>query len=221
MRIKSLSIQVIFTFMMLTLIMCIPKEQSSDDAAIALFLLSSEAVNSEGLNCKLQEQSTITQGSPTTTQVNATSTRCWMLVSLERSGIQLGSNEKDWDLRFKRFVIGTNSGTSGSEKGAACDTGLTDFAVISVANKAACNTESNFKIDSIQSQDGAGFGNVNDSANTALFNWYNYNNTTLTAKANVYIVRGSNGSSLFKLQMLDYYSSAGTSGYPQFRWAKL
>lgn len=101
---------------------------------------------------------------PDTSEVNATSTRCWMLLSLNSGGIQVDTN---------------------------------------------------------QSQDGAGFADVNDSASPVLFNWYTYNNTILTAKNNVYVIRDSNGTSFFKLQMLDYYSSSGTSGYPKFRWAKL
>ena len=194
---------------------------SDEDVALALLLLNTDATQSESGNCSLRENGVVTSGSPLRTQVNASSTRCWMLISLENNGIQIAGNEANWDLRFRRFVIGTNSGTSGSGQSAACDTGLTDFNVVNAGNKGNCSSNSEFIIDSIQTQEGAGFADVNDSANSVLFNWYSYNNTVLTAKTNVYIIRGSNGITIFKLQMLDYYSAAGTSGYPQFRWSRL
>jgi len=139
-------------------------DTSEEDAAVAFFLLSSEGNQTQNRNCNLRENNVVTSGSPLTSEVNATSTRCWMLLSLNSGGIQVDTN---------------------------------------------------------QSQDGAGFADVNDSASPVLFNWYTYNNTILTAKNNVYVIRDSKGTSFFKLQMLDYYSSSGTSGYPKFRWAKL
>lgn len=152
------------------------------------------------------------------TTVNATSTRTWVFVNLNANGIQVLEADS-WDLRFRRFLIGTNSGTSGSGSGAACKTGITNFTA--VTNATACSTS--FQVDSMQSQTGGGggAGDVNDSANPELFEWYTYNNTILTAKSEVYIVRGKDGVKKFKLQMRDYYSTAGTSGYPTFRWAKL
>ena len=52
--------------------------------------------------------------------------------------------------------------------------------------------------------------------------WYDYDVTThvLTPREVVYVVRGGNGR-YYKLEMLDYYHSAGTAGYPAFRWAAL
>jgi len=152
------------------------------------------------------------------TTVNATSTRNWVFVNLNGSGIQVLEADS-WDLRFRRFLIGTNSGTSGSGSGAACKTGLTNFNAVTIVT--TCSTS--FQVDSIQSQTGGGggAGDVNDSANPEMFEWYSYNNTILTAKSEVYIVRGKDGTKKYKVQMTDYYSMAGTSGYPTFRWAKL
>lgn len=196
-------------------------DTSEEDAAVAFFLLSSEGNQTQNRNCNLRENNVVTSGSPLTSEVNATSTRCWMLLSLNSGGIQVDTNSIDWDLRLRRFVIGTNSGSSGPGQGGSCDTGLTDFASVTTGNRGNCASLSNFQVDTNQSQDGAGFADVNDSASPVLFNWYTYNNTILTAKNNVYVIRDSKGTSFFKLQMLDYYSSSGTSGYPKFRWAKL
>lgn len=208
--------------LILLLLDCNSKPNTSEeDAAVAFFLLSSESNQSQNGNCSIRENSVITSGSPLVSEVNATSTRCWMLFSLNSGGIQVDPNSINWDLRLRRFVIGTNSGSSGSGQGGSCDTGLTDFANVTTGNRGNCATLSNFKVDSNQSQDGAGFSDVNDSASPVLFDWYTYNNTILTAKNNVYVIRDSKGTSFFKLQMLDYYSSSGTSGYPKFRWAKL
>ena len=57
----------------------------------------------------------------------------------------------------------------------------------------------------------------------ALKEWYDYNSSThvLTAKDDVYLIRSSDGGSIYKIQMTDYYSESGTSGYPTFRWESL
>ncbi len=52
--------------------------------------------------------------------------------------------------------------------------------------------------------------------------WYDYDQEThiLTPKDQVYIVQSVSGD-YFKLQILDYYDDAGTSGYLKFKWATI
>jgi len=203
---------------------CKEKKSSEEEALALLLLLNSESSQvSSGSNqgCPIREDAIVlTSGDEV--RVNASSSRCWMLVRLRGgTATQIAPGSDDWDIRLRRFVIGTNSGTSGGGSGGACDTGLTDFAGVNSGNLGNCANSANFQVDSIQTQQGAGFGDVNDSANPVLFNWYSYTIGVLTAKDNVYILRGKDGSSLLKFQMRGYYSQAGTSGYPTFRWAPL
>ena len=208
----------IIFFTLLNLIKCNSNKQKQDN--LALFLILSDSFTGSNPNTEFDKLITTTQESSGVylTVVNATSTKSWTLVDLKAQAKYSATN---WDLRFKRFVIGTNSGSSGNLLAAACDSGLTVFQA--VTENTSCKTGTNFEVDIPMSQTGggSGAGDVNESASPVLFNWYNYSNTILTAKTNVYLIRGSDGNSLFKLQMTDYYSKSGTSGYPSFRWSKL
>jgi hypothetical protein len=201
------------------LTVCSPTGKASDDAvASALILLdpnvrgtSNTATTSAGT-----VETSVSNGVYATV-ANASSSSEWVYVSLKEGGKKAGSSSQ-WDLRFKRFVIGTNSGTSGSGNGGSCDTTKTDLSDASITSS-ICT----IAVDSTQSQtsDG-GFGSANDSASPSMFVWYNYDGTThlLKTKNLVYLIRGSEGT-YYRLQMLDYYSSAGTSGYMKFSWKSL
>lgn len=195
-------------------------DKSENSSAIALLLVDSDFLASpqRGTAAPANQVKTTVRNGSFLTEVNATSSRHWVYVDLKQGGVAVLA-DGNWDLRFKRFVIGTNGGTSGTGRGGACDTGLIHFVNVGIATTCLNGT---ILADTIQSQDGEGFGDVNESANPALFHWYAYTNTILKAKENVYIIQGSDGLSRFKLQMTDYYSrQAGTSGYPTFRWERL
>lgn len=210
---------VIVPICILFAINCVGEKKASEDAlASALLLVAPVSTGSANTT-------TLSSGSVETTQtsgihttiVNASSTAEWVYVSLKESGKKTSSTSQ-WDLRFKRFVIGTNSGTSGTGSGGSCDTSKTNLSDANI-NAATCS----LVIDSVQSQTGdGGFGNANDSASPSMFSWYNYDGSThlLTSKGLVYLIMGSEGS-LYRLQMLDYYSSAGTAGYMKFNWKSL
>lgn len=207
---------ILIIFLSFFLMQCEQKKQE-DTAAAALLIL--EGGFGLGEDTALNKVSTKEESAGVfLTTVNATSSKNWVFVNLNGNGVQVLEADS-WDMRFRRFLIGTNSGTSGSGLGGACKTGITNFS--SVTNATACSTS--FQVDSVQSQTGGGggAGDVNDSANPEMFEWYTYNSTILTAKSEVYLVKGKDGTKKYKVQMTDYYSSAGTSGYPTFRWAKL
>lgn len=196
---------------------CSQKTQKDSNPALALLVLDGSDI-SQITSENLDKVSTINEGSQTfKTIVNATSTRQWVYFRF-MDGKQVSSSSDDWDLRFKRFVIGSNSGTSGTKNAGVCNTNYMDFSL--VTSSTICT---NFIADTQQSQTGggSGMGDVNESANPSLFDWYNYSNTILTSKGLVYVVRNSFGNAYYKLQILDYYSQAGTSGYITFRWAKI
>lgn len=218
MKTKFLQI-ILFCFVIIS---CSQKENKEDPSLVLLLLnLESSQITSNNSNkdCDIFENS-IQQKGQQEYMVNATSTRCWVLISLSPSITQMNPGSINWDLRMRRFAIQTNSGTSGNGQGGACNTGFTNFSLVSSSNKGDCTNDENFKIDELKSQDGGGFGDFNDSVNPILFSWYTYNTAVLTAKDDVYIVRGFNGFE-YKIQMTNYYSDAGTSGYPRFRYEPL
>jgi hypothetical protein len=52
--------------------------------------------------------------------------------------------------------------------------------------------------------------------------WYDYDPATnrLSPRPNVYVARTPSGAH-YKVEILDYYDTAGTSGHPTFAWAEL
>jgi hypothetical protein len=65
---------------------------------------------------------------------------------------------------------------------------------------------------------GAFPGTIEDAS--GLF-WYNLDgNNRLFPTYNVFLVR-IDGSSVYKVQVLDYYSASGASGFPRIRFQKL
>jgi len=168
----------------------------------------------------------VSGGVPTLT-VRATST-----ISLSRCDLADGSLVTDpsrWDISFQRFKIGTASGTSAAASGGACKANQTNFdavAQVSTLGGASAPNCPFFSVDQVLSAESGGAGGSSTtsySGNVALQEWYTYNifGHTLSAKSDVYVVRASDGTRYYKVQMLDYYSSAGTSGYPKFRYKEI
>lgn len=130
-----------------------------------------------------------------------------------------------WEMSFQRFKLGTNSGESGAGAGGACKTGLTDFAAVNSVSQFAAGAAPacpNFAADrTLQGESGGAGGSttVTFSGSEALLEWFTYNifNHTLRAKQDVYIVRDADGARYWKIQILDYYNSAGVAGFISLR----
>lgn len=199
-------------------------EKEEDSSAILMFLAG--GVES-GIPCTAVPTNAVNTTGTYTTVVNATSSCNWVYISLKSNGVKVESTAQ-WDIAFKRFNIQTNSGTSGSASGGACKSGSTNYA--SAFTGAECTPVVDVQLSS------AGGGPVTSSSESinpvmsapldltpmpaGYGAWYTYSNTILTAKTDVYIITGSDGSK-YAIQMLDYYSAAGTSGTPKFQWKKL
>jgi len=161
-------------------------------------------------------------------QVRSTSSTSTTYCSLS-TGARIEPGAPDWDMSFRRFQLGTNSGTSGGGDGGACRTGQTDFAAITSVPSSGGGSDYDcptFVVDETLEGTSGGLGGASPiafSGNAALKDWYAYDifTHTLSAKPEIYIVRGRDGSTYYKVQMLDYYDSAGTSGYPRLRWAEV
>ncbi|TGK77564.1 heme-binding protein HmuY [Leptospira noumeaensis] len=219
-----------FTFVILLFISfftdCSLKQNSSDDSS-ALLLLVAGGVESGGIPCTVVPANAVNTTGTYTTVVNATSSCNWVYVSLKSNGVKVESTAQ-WDIALKRYNIQTNGGTSGAGSGGACKSGSTNFA--SSFTGAECTAVVDVRLSS------SGGGPVtasSESINPVMAApldltpmpagygaWYTYSDTILTAKSDVFIITGSDGSK-YAIQMLDYYSAAGTSGNPKFQWKKL
>lgn len=151
-----------------------------------------------------------------TTTIDASSAEVWVYFSFESGGevtpVEPASSP-DWDLGFQRFHIISNGGVSGS--GGASIAALVDQTFDSVTSAPL----EGYVEDQPDSDDD---DPVADSAFAANEGWYDYDGATnrLSPKPIVYIVRTGSGAH-FKLEILDYYDGAGTSGHPSFVWTAL
>ncbi|MEQ9366237.1 MAG: HmuY family protein, partial [Leptospirales bacterium] len=114
----------------------------------------------------------------------------------------------------------------GAAAGGACQTGVMDFASVTSVSAFAGGAAPDcpvFSTDTPLQGAGAGGGSVAFNGSPALKDWYAYNIFThaLTAKGDVYIIRSSDGAKYYKLQMIDYYDSAGAAGYPKLRYQEI
>ncbi len=201
-------------FIILTIISfvdCGPSTGGDDGLAILAAL-----EEGTGSCIKASGDTSTTGTSPATTIVNATSSYCWAYLDLKAGGVETTSSGT-WDLKFKRFVIASNSGTSGTGLAGVCiDTDATSLATVDMD----CTLE----VDELMSQTGGGgFGTATENASPPLWDWYDYNGTThvLTAKDRYYWVQGSDGTSNFAVRVTNYYDNASTSGFPTIEWISI
>ncbi|TGN20240.1 HmuY family protein [Leptospira idonii] len=221
---------VTFAIVLISLLSFLPncsQKPKSDDSSAALLLLLQGGASGSNINCTAVPANAVNTTGTYTSTVNASSSCAWVYISLKSGGVMVESTAQ-WDIALKRYNVATNSGTSGTGSGGACDSGSTNYGAVN--SDPGCTKVVDVKLSS------SGGGPVTastESINPVLAapldlspmpsgygSWYTYNNTILTAKTNVYIITGSDGAK-YAIQMLDYYSTAGTSGYPKFQWKKL
>lgn len=110
--------------------------------------------------------------------------------------------DASWDLALKRPVLRSNSG-DGGYAGAGGSVRLDEpfDAVTSADAAAAFETEAWFDADCNLLTD------VTGAIATTFDGWYDYKNTVVTPGAGTWLVRGGDGTSVFKLEVLDYYAN--------------
>ena len=152
----------------------------------------------------------------TTTTINASCEENWVYLSLSDKAQVSPETPEDsvaWDLGFQRFIIKSNGGISGSQN--VLITVVTDTSFEDLTQAPA----SGYLSDTADSDD------EDDDPDTPFLApnaWYEYDEDThiLTSKNQVYVVQSISGT-YFKIQFIDYYDEAGTSGYPKFIWDTL
>ncbi len=156
-------------------------------------------------------------GDATWVRVDASSSNEWVHLRLSEmvagQGAEPGEVDAAWDLAFQRFMIRTNGGASGT---AGVEVAvLTDVAFEALAEAPAAGYAQD-------APDSNGDGEVEPVFEMVGEGWYIYDFSThtLSPRPLVYVVKTFD-ERCFKLEFLDYYDDAGSSGHPSFRLAPL
>ena len=117
------------------------------------------------------------------------------------------SNSDSWDLHFSGYTIKMNGGMSGSGKASAMPMEGEQFGNIAVAPDHGYSSD----------QSGSIFGATSGG-------WYNYDGVThvLSSKNHIYLI--NTGSSIYKMQIKNYYGEVGgspVSAIYTFQWREL
>lgn len=151
-------------------------------------------------------------GAALVTRVDATASDQWVYLDLDR-GEMAGVAMEGWDLQLQRFKIKSNGGVSGS--------GGVEIARLSGVTFDGVTTvpATGWLTDVVDGDD----GNTDpDYVFDQQEAWYAYNvmDHSLSPRDLVYVVRTTERR-VFKIKLLGYYDTAGTSGFVSFRWQEI
>ncbi|BAH39714.1 MAG TPA: hypothetical protein DGD08_13820 [Gemmatimonas aurantiaca] len=118
---------------------------------------------------------------------------------------QVSTSATDWELRFDGYTVRVNGGASGPSKSAAAKITDATFAAATPASTVA---------NAYRADVYAGI------FNTARYYRYNLaGDNRISPSFDVYLIR--RGTRTYKLQIINYYNSTGSSRYITFRYAQL
>jgi hypothetical protein len=138
-------------------------------------------------------------------EVNASDSTVWVHLDLDTPA-WVDEGDPAWSLRFQRYVVEVNGGVSG-DGGVEVAFTNEDYDAVTRAPADGWFTDA---------PDG---DDDNEDPDLAFDTWWDYEVTThtLTPAAGTWFVR-SVGGETYALEFDGYYSEAGDSGYPSFRW---
>jgi len=142
--------------------------------------------------------------------INATGSTEWVYLSFAKGEVVTVTdpyNSTDWDLRVKRYHIGTNSG-----KGGAVDMGDVNFTAVIQAP-----AEGYVVDDSLSFESHSGVTKL--SVNPTLETWAAMEGMppTFVPSNHIFAVKTANGKYV-KLWLKSYYNDEGTSGYVSLQY---
>ncbi len=139
--------------------------------------------------------------------ISEQATNPWIYVDFAaRARVDLTDPSADtdatWDIAIKRPILRSNSGDGGyAGAGGAIRLDKPFEDVTAVDASATFQTEVWFDADCNLFTDATG------AIATAFDGWYDYENAVVTPGAGTWLVRGGDGTSVFKLEILDYYAN--------------
>ena len=126
-------------------------------------------------------------------------------------------DDAGWDIAIKRVGWRNNSAHSGAGDGGAAFLAGASFDTVVLSSAMSANLVEETWFDDMcnYEQDPTG------ALVTSMTDWYDYDGGTMavTPKDGVYVIRGGDGSSYFKLQILNYYTNPdGSTGMASGRY---
>jgi hypothetical protein len=148
-----------------------------------------------------------------TSVVNATDAALWVGLDLDTGKQVDAAQDTLWDLAFQRYTVKSRGGVSGTGGVQVAVVTGTTFAALTQAPATGYLTDA---------PDGDDVGDAPDTVFNVGDGWYIYDIKfhTLTPRPNLYVVRSDEGT-YFKVEMLSYYSDAGTPANLKLKWAKV
>ena len=188
---------------------------NTDECGAVLGIWTERCECNEATTCDSSDPFTHTNNDDdtTTTIVNATCEDNWVYLNLSETSEVFPENPEEdngWDLAFQRFKVKSNSGISGAHNVLVAIVSDTAFEDLVEAPATGYISDAEDSDDEDEDPDFAFLGPEP---------WYDYNEEThiLTPKDQIYVVQSTSGT-YFKIQIIDYYDEAGTSGYLKFIW---
>ena len=137
------------------------------------------------------------------------------ILDAEEAAVALREAEEklNWDLAFQRFKVKTNGGISGSGGMEGARISGADYDAMAQAPSVVYTEDAEDSDDFDQDPDTVFLGDPP---------WFDYDvsDHSLSPADAVYVVKSVEGN-YFKIAFLNYYTEAGTSGYPAFKWAPI
>ena len=154
------------------------------------------------------------------TVLRATSEQQWTNFSFQSQAL----SDPSFDISFQRFKVRTNSGaTNSSGNGGACRSNTNSFPGSGVTSTTLNCRE--FIADAQAQAEVIGGGGASYIGSDVLTNfdsgWFIYDIPTLSPRMTVFVIRSFDGTRYYAVQVINYYSDAGTSGYPSIRWREI
>lgn len=197
-----------FAFLMLALVACDdlkPEGEPELDGSLPGGELDSSVPADASLDASVEQKK----------ELNASSDAVWVYLDLESGETRTDETGwTAWDLKLQRFNIATNGGASG---GGSVKISIVVNTTFEAVSKAPIDGYASDPADGSDSDDKPDY-----IISTGDLGWWNYNPSThaLSPRPNIYVVRSQEGA-FFKVAIEGYYNSAGSSGYPQLRWAQI
>lgn len=140
--------------------------------------------------------------------IDSTDYESWVYFDLETGAIGTES-DKTWDLALRRYVLALRGGVIGTGEVSAAVLESASFEELTAA------PAGEYLVDEPDGDD------ENKDPEYVLGGWYDYDSTThvLTPAAVVYVIW--TGEGYHRLELLNYYSEAGTSGHLSFQWGEI
>ncbi|HIA03847.1 MAG TPA: hypothetical protein EYN66_18405 [Myxococcales bacterium] len=175
--------------------------------------VSTDALNPESENATPQANNNVNPG-VLSLRIDASSKENWVYFDFEQGRLVDVAAKQKWDLAFQRYHVKMNQLDAAHNSMGVAILADTEFDSISQLPSAALLRDEYSADPKVSDPSTYAFDQAGG--------WYTYNpmKHQLSPNQHTYIVRSLEGTH-YKMQFLNYYDDAGTSGHVTIRWALL